>query len=204
MNGLRSLSGRRCAATASRRLPVSTGAAVSLLAPHCWRRTAGAALLAPHCWRRSSDQRCALASCRHHSTTAMGRAPPSFVEFSVYKGRAAMQIKPIPPSWRSSGSSGARAIEREGVILVEAAPAHTLRQYDWSRKVTFALNILEIGKLLARSSGQAEVNFVHDPNKGRQGEGSTIKTFKLTRMSTDCTSAGWLTNTDPAHRQLCD
>eukprot|EP01043_Picozoa_sp_COSAG02_P036908 COSAG02_NODE_2736_length_8130_cov_4.458722_3_plen_389_part_00 len=114
-------------------------------------------------------------SC-HHATRA-----PTFVDFSVYKGRAAMQIKPIPPTWRSSG--GGRSIERDGVILIEAAAAGSQRDYDWSKKQVFALSVLEIGKLLTR--GREELTFVHDPNKGRVGEGSTVKTFKLTRMSTD-------------------
>lgn len=96
-----------------------------------------------------------------------------------------MQIKPIPPTWRSSGSG--RMVEREGVILVEAAAASTQRDYDWSKKQVFALNVLEIGKLLTRSKG--ELTFVHDPNKGRAGEGSTVKTFKLSRMNTDSTQA---------------
>ena len=101
-----------------------------------------------------------------------------------------MQMKPIPPTWRSSGSGG-RILEREGVILVEAATANTQRDYDWSKKQVFALNILEIGKLLTRSKG--ELTFVHDPNKGRADEGRTVKTFKLSRMNTDSTQALLLT-----------
>lgn len=114
-------------------------------------------------------------SC-HHATRA-----PTFVDFSVYKGRAAMQIKPIPPTWRSSG--GGRSIERDGVILIEVAAAGLQRDYDWSKKQVFALNVLEVGKLLTR--GRGELAFVHDPNKGRVGEGNIVKTFKVARMSTD-------------------
>eukprot|EP01043_Picozoa_sp_COSAG02_P008639 COSAG02_NODE_280_length_25797_cov_66.644447_18_plen_211_part_00 len=131
------------------------------------------------------------AACSSYVATCWGRAPSrwhaagqTFVDFSIYKGRAALQIKPIPPTWRSSGS--ARSIEREGVILVEAAAASKQRDYDWGQKQVFALNILEIGKLMTRS--EEEVQFVHDPNKGRANEGSTIKTFKLTRMNTDSKS----------------
>lgn len=76
------------------------------------------------------------------------------------------------------------------MILVEAAAASSQRDYDWSKKQVFALNVLEIGKLLTRSSG--ELAFVHDPNKGRVGEGSTVKTFKLTRMNTDSKQASAL------------
>ena len=70
------------------------------------------------------------------------------------------------------------------MILVEAAAASSQREYDWSKKQVFALNMIEIGKLLTRDRG--ELNFVHDPNMGRPDEGRTMKSFKLSRMNTDC------------------
>ena len=93
-----------------------------------------------------------------------------------------MQIKPIAPTWRGD-ENGPRSIERGGSILVETAAATSRRDYDWGRKQTFALNVLEIGKLLTR--GRDELTFVHDPNKGKVGEGTTVKTFRLSRMNTD-------------------
>ena len=53
-------------------------------------------------------------------------------------------------------------------------------QFECSNAERFA----PTGKLLSRRGG-AELSFVHDPNKGRAGEGTIVKSFKLARMNTD-------------------
>ena len=139
----------------------------------------------------------------------------SAAQFAVYKGKGALQFKPIPASWGPVSERGWRGLDREGVVLVEAASArpNSPRDYDCqprpacppatssqrltavcstgARKQTFALNTNEIGALLQAIASSAplnqrpaEVSFVHDPQKGRQGgAGGIMKTFRLARMA---------------------
>ena len=140
----------------------------------------------------------------------------SAAQFAVYKGKGALQFKPIPASWGPVSERGWRGLDREGVVLVEAASArpNSPRDYDCqprppcppatsssqrlmaacstgARKQTFALNTNEIGALLQAIASSAplnqrpaEVSFVHDPQKGRQGGAAGImKTFRLARMA---------------------
>ena len=70
------------------------------------------------------------------------------------------------------------------MVLVEAAPAKAQRDYDWGAKITFALSVGELGKLISNAR-RSEISFVHDPNKGREAEGTVVKNFKMSRMGSD-------------------
>ncbi len=76
--------------------------------------------------------RTSLASSRQFTNTggASFAAPGSnfgekeirtYTGYNIYKGKAAINIKPIPPTFRVTKSS--RVLEREGVLLWEFAPA---------------------------------------------------------------------------------
>eukprot|EP00850_Spirogloea_muscicola_P006678 SM000032S12062 [mRNA] locus=s32:349130:350489:+ [translate_table: standard] len=75
-------------------------------------------------------------------------------------------MHPIQPVYRLLENNSA-TVHREGSLFLEFAPAMALREYDWSRKQTFALSITEIGHLLCLTpDGSCE--FYHDPNKGKR------------------------------------
>eukprot|EP00878_Enallax_costatus_P002973 GHUV01003169.1.p1 GENE.GHUV01003169.1~~GHUV01003169.1.p1 ORF type:complete len:226 (+),score=71.75 GHUV01003169.1:359-1036(+) len=107
---------------------------------------------------------------------AAAAGPTVFVSFDVYKGKGAMNIKPIPATWEQTEKGGFR-LQREGVFYVEMANGSN-RTYDWSKKVGIALSCLEVANILAEPN--REHNMYHDPNKGRAGEGQVRKTFKWT------------------------
>ena len=177
------------------------------MAPALLPRLVRQRLVHPRCWVGQQPL-----------STAGAPAVNSAAQFAVYKGKGALQFKPIPASWGPVSERGWRGLDREGVVLVEAASArpNNPRDYDCqpppplpcppatsssqkltaacstgARKQTFALNTNEIGALLQAIASSAplnqrpaEVSFVHDPQKGRQGgAGGIMKTFRLARMA---------------------
>lgn len=86
--------------------------------------------------------------------------------YNVYKGKAALSVKPIPAKFTTS-PQGYRSVEREGSLFVEIAPVGSVpREYDWSQKITFALNATECGELLVTQDFSKALEFVHDPGAG--------------------------------------
>ncbi|KAF5203479.1 Single-stranded dna-binding protein why1 protein [Thalictrum thalictroides] len=99
-----------------------------------------------------------------------------YVGYSIYKGKAALTIEPKAPEF-SSLDSGAYKVSKEGIVLLQFAPAIGTRQYDWSRKQVFSLSISEIGTLMGLG-GRDSCEFFHDPNKGKSDEGKVRKVLK--------------------------
>ena len=88
----------------------------------------------------------------------------TYVGYSIYKGKAALNIKPLPPTFKA-GKSG-RSIDREGALYLEFAPSGAgPREYNWNQKVAFSLDVTECGKLLTLEN-EKNVEFLHDPNMG--------------------------------------
>ena len=80
-------------------------------------------LVHPRCWVGQQPLSTALAGAPAVSSAA---------QFAVYKGKGALQFKPIPASWGPVSERGWRGLDREGVVLVEAASArpNSPRDYD--------------------------------------------------------------------------
>jgi hypothetical protein len=71
---------------------------------------------------------------------------------------------------------------QEGVVFINACSSTGSNQYDWSNKFVFALGLTDIGKLLHFfvSAGEKEsLNLVHDPDKGKEKEGTRIKSMSI-------------------------
>jgi len=128
---------------------------------------------------------------RAYQDDATGVTPAAnskaYAKFSVYKGKAAMQMSLIGPTWRTT-ASGSVYIEREGVIFMEFASVagggaggqgFGERLYDWSSKVVFALKPTEAGYLLDKDLTMKGFELFHDPDKGRENEGQMRKTFTV-------------------------
>lgn len=63
-------------------------------------------------------------------------------------------------------------------MLLQFAPAASIRQYDWSRKQVFSLSVTEVGTLMSLGAKDS-CEFFHDPNKGRSDEGRVRKVLKV-------------------------
>lgn len=91
--------------------------------------------------------------------------------FDVYKGRSAVQFKPIVASFKES-APGTYVLDRKGVLLLECANSVGNRQYDWQTKVSFALSVTEMAELfLVPDAIAAGVSMFHDPNMNSNAQG---------------------------------
>jgi hypothetical protein len=109
---------------------------------------------------------------------AAGSDTRTFTSYVVYKGKGAMGLKVIPPTFSSSGVK-ARSVSRTGAILLEFAPVGASpREYDWTKKATFSLSPTECGEILAMDIAKG-VDFFHDPNMGESEAGKVVKKLKL-------------------------
>lgn len=102
-----------------------------------------------------------------------------YTAYTVYKGRGAMSLKLIKPTWeRISTGSGIR-VSREGTVLLEFAQSKGERVYDWDNKGTFAMNAVECGDILEAIETSTERSFFHDPNRMGSAQGAVTKTLKF-------------------------
>lgn len=86
----------------------------------------------------------------------------TYASYGVYKGKGALNVKPIPPTYQVKEKS--QSVVKEGALLFEFAPAGANpREYDWSKKIMFSLSANECGEFL-RHNEPTNVEFMHDPN----------------------------------------
>lgn len=112
-----------------------------------------------------------------YSPQPPGGAPSRvFVGYSIYKGKAALTVEPRAPEFTPL-DSGAYKLSKEGILLLQFAPAVATRQYDWNRKQVFSLSVVEIGTLMTLGAKDS-CEFFHDPFKGRSEEGKIRKLLK--------------------------
>ena len=91
----------------------------------------------------------------------------TFVGYSVYKGKAAMVVKPVAPTFNVLPHKN-RVLSKDGGMLIEIAPISGVREYDWTKKATFLLDPSECGEILCFHEMKAatEVSFLHDTFMG--------------------------------------
>eukprot|EP01039_Chlorochromonas_danica_P006533 gene6534-7206_t len=105
------------------------------------------------------------------------------VRYNVYKGKSALNVKPIPATFAPPSPKGYRTVDREGSLFLEVAPGGSQpREYDWSRKITFALSATECGELLANHDFSQSVEFMHDPGAGGADAGKKTKKLRISAM----------------------
>ena len=88
-----------------------------------------------------------------------------YTSFTVYKGKGAVSLKLIKPTWEQTSNGGAIRVERAGTVLLEFAAASGERQYDWENKGVIGLSAVECGEVLEALEARREASFFHDPNK---------------------------------------
>lgn len=100
----------------------------------------------------------------------------TFANYVIYKSKAAVSLKIIPPTFQSSGSKS-RTVSREGGLFFEFALAAGPKEYDWSKKGTFLLSAAECGELLLFDANRPNLEFFHDPNMGAANAGKRSDLF---------------------------
>lgn len=88
----------------------------------------------------------------------------TYAGYNVYKGKGAINIKPIPPSFKINGKS--QVVDRDGALLFEFAPiGNGPREYDWTKKAGFSMSVGECGEMMRAKDG-VTTEFLHDPGAG--------------------------------------
>ncbi|RLN07298.1 single-stranded DNA-bindig protein WHY2, mitochondrial [Panicum miliaceum] len=116
-----------------------------------------------------------------------------FASYTVFKGKAALSIHPILPSFSKMESGGSR-MNRNGSVMLTFFPAVGQRKYDYTKKQLFALSPTEVGSLI--SLGPAEsCEFFHDPSMKSSPlnqpfcvsshEGQVKKSLSITPLGSD-------------------
>uniref|UniRef100_A0A0D3F0Y7 Uncharacterized protein n=1 Tax=Oryza barthii TaxID=65489 RepID=A0A0D3F0Y7_9ORYZ len=106
-----------------------------------------------------------------------------FASYTVFKGKAALSMQPILPSFSKLESGGSR-VNKNGSVMLTFFPAVGQRKYDYSKKQLFALSPTEVGSLI--SLGPAEsCEFFHDPSMKSSHEGQVKKSLSVTPLGND-------------------
>ncbi|XP_057439579.1 single-stranded DNA-binding protein WHY2, mitochondrial [Lotus japonicus] len=100
-----------------------------------------------------------------------------FAPYYVYKGKAAMSLSPVLPTFTKL-DSGALVVERRGSIMMVFTPAIGERKYDWEKRQKFALSATEVGSLIAMGP-QDSCEFFHDPSMSSSNAGQVRKSLSI-------------------------
>lgn len=98
-----------------------------------------------------------------------------FAPYTVYKGKAALSLSPLLPTFSKidSGSASLK-VDRHGCMMLTFWPAVGERKYDWEKRQKFALSPTEVGSLI--SMGAHDVSeFYHDPSMKSSNAGQVSK-----------------------------
>lgn len=121
------------------------------------------------------------------------------LQYAVYKGMSgkfgALQLNFQPPHYykdRDKDFTGTQALDskgrvmedqgwkqREGAIFVEAAPTVGANKYDWDQKITFALSVTDMGKIVHFLVSAKDLNIMHDPGAKSESAGAVKKYLNM-------------------------
>ncbi|RWV92904.1 hypothetical protein GW17_00044678 [Ensete ventricosum] len=106
-----------------------------------------------------------------------------FANYTVFKGKAALSVKPILPDIRELDSRSSRTYRNGGVMLT-FWPAVGQRKYDWEKKQVFALSPTEVGSFIGLGPAES-CEFFHDPSMKSSLEGQVKKSLSISPLSND-------------------
>lgn len=101
-------------------------------------------------------------------------ARPGVLKF--YKGSGAAAFSILPPRYNEAGY-----LDKQGAILLEAAPSVGRQQWDWDQKITFAISISDIAGMLDSDPTRRRIFHKHD---------QTPKVLEVTPADPDGPHAG--------------
>ncbi|XWS22011.1 hypothetical protein CRYUN_Cryun30bG0106900 [Craigia yunnanensis] len=98
-----------------------------------------------------------------------------FAPYTVYKGKAALSVSPLLPTFcKIDSGSASLKVDRSGSMMLTFWPAVGERKYDWEKRQKFALSPTEVGSLI--SMGVQDVSeFFHDPSMKSSNAGQVSK-----------------------------
>ena len=64
--------------------------------------------------------------------------------FAIYKKKGAAKFTLLPPRWAPED----KYVEKEGAVLLEAAPGVGDQKWDWQSKINFAISVQDVCNLL--------------------------------------------------------
>lgn len=102
-------------------------------------------------------------------------------QLALYKGTGAAKFGILPPKMRKDPKSGNWFVERAGAIFLEAAPSSGRQQWDWSKKIQFAIGVQDICNLVD-SNMQADPKgrrLFHDQSKNPNSDSDAAKTLEF-------------------------
>ncbi|GKV12298.1 hypothetical protein SLEP1_g23465 [Rubroshorea leprosula] len=113
-----------------------------------------------------------------HDFSAKGDSPARiFAPYTIYKGKAALSVVPILPTFTKLDSGDVR-VQRSGVMMLTFWPAIGERKYDWERRQKFALSPTEVGSLLNMGRHDSS-EFFHDPSMLTSNAGQVRKNLSI-------------------------
>lgn len=98
-------------------------------------------------------------------------------DYSIFKGKAALSIRPVLPQFIKSDSGGLR-VGRRGCIMLICWPSIGERKYNWEKKQVFALSPTEVGSMINLGPND-NVQFFHDPSMLSSNAGQVRKTLSI-------------------------
>ncbi|CAD5179745.1 unnamed protein product [Musa acuminata subsp. malaccensis] len=101
-------------------------------------------------------------------------------EYALYKGKAALSVSPVLPTFREV-DSGVSRVYKKGCVILTFWPAVGVRKYDWQKKQAFALSPTEVGSLIGLGPAES-CEFFHDPSMKSSLEGQVKKSLSISPM----------------------
>ncbi|KAL9387832.1 hypothetical protein Peur_020956 [Populus x canadensis] len=100
-----------------------------------------------------------------------------FAPYSVFKGKAALSIEPVLPTFSKFGSGNLR-VDRRGSMMLTFLPAIGERKYDYEKRQKFALSATEVGSLIS-TGPKDSCEFFHDPSMLSSNAGQVRKNLSI-------------------------
>ncbi|KAI3962153.1 hypothetical protein MKW98_005784, partial [Papaver atlanticum] len=101
-----------------------------------------------------------------------------FVDYTIFKGKGALNMSPIPPKFSQLQSGGGMKIDRKGAMMLNFFPAVGPKKYDWQNRQGFALSVTEIGALISLGPSES-AEFFHDPSMQSSNAGQVRKKLSV-------------------------
>ncbi|OMO51495.1 ssDNA-binding transcriptional regulator [Corchorus capsularis] len=124
-------------------------------------------------WSPAFESRAAITTSAHDFAVKGNSNARVFSPFTVYKGKAALSVSPLLPTF-SKIDSGALKLDRRGAMMLTFWPAVAERKYDWEKRQKFALSPTEVGSLISMGAHDTS-EFYHDPSKLSSNAGQIAK-----------------------------
>jgi len=81
-------------------------------------------------------------------------------QLNFYKSKGAAQFSYLPPRYNDRGF-----VEKDGAILLEVAPGVGKQKWDWEQKISFAISIADITKIVGDFPEEGNLRLFHQHDK---------------------------------------